>query len=271
MRVSILFLLAILFTFSACDQAQNTKPQGTDQPAVSLPPSHPFTLPMEKGHSSDEFIKHEVFRFDLDLDFRGQDRMDATISLRTNSSGIRIDKKDGSSLVFDGSKVFLSPAEADEKGARFDMFTWQYFFALPYKLNDPGTRWEDLGLVRLTDSLELPAGKLSFEGETGDAPDDWYAVFYDPTNGLIHTAGYIVTFGGRDPEKARENAHAISYHNYEIVDGIPIATEWSFHNWSLEGGLGEEIGQARLSNLSFSDTSKELFGKPQNSKEIRMQ
>ena len=274
MKAYIIYLFPLVMLLVSCNEnaKENNKKVMNQLEKVATKKSdiHSFTAPMYKGHQTEEFLKQQVFQFEIDLNFGGNDRLDGTLYTSTNSSGIRIDKTDGSSLVFDGQQVYLTPAEANEKGARFDMFTWQYFFALPYKLNDPGTQWEDLGTLKLSDSLELPAGKLSFESGTGDAPDDWYVVYFSPENGLIQTAGYIVTFGGRDPKQAEANAHAICYHDYQDIAGIPVATRWTFHNWNKESGLGEQLGEATLSNLKFIRLQDSIFTKPENAKAINM-
>ena len=270
MKVYLPIILCLFLLSTSCKEENKASMQRFEQATLRKSKIHPFTKPIEKGHRVKAFLDQQVFQFDIDLDFGGEDRLDATVYMKTNSTGIRIDKTDGTSLVYDGQQVYMSPADADDKGARFDMFTWSYFFALPYKLNDPGTKWEDLGELPVRDALVRPAGRLSFDSGTGDAPDDWYVVYYNPENGLIDTAGYIVTFGGRDPKKAEANAHAIHYQNYQDTEGIPMATKWTFHNWNRETGLGEQLGSATLTHLKFSTRNDSIFARPKNSKEINM-
>jgi len=190
----------------------------------------------------------------------------AKITSFTNSSRVRVDKKDGSKLIYNGKDVFLSPTNANDKGARFDMFTWNYFFSVPFKLTDPGTNWELLDSLQI-DSTSYAAGKLTFGEKIGDAPDDWYVVYQQPETGLLHAAAYIVTLG-KTKEKAEENPHVIVYHGYKKVDGIHIATKWTFHNWDKETGIGEQLGEATISNIKFFDAKDDLFAQPKDSKLI---
>ncbi|WP_224489180.1 hypothetical protein [Robertkochia flava] len=270
MKNFVLRCLCLTLLLTSCKEPPTSPDQHPDKTATTQNAAAPFTLPIIKGHRTEDFLSKEIVQFDLDLNFGGKDRMDARVWLKTNSSGIRIEKNTGTTLIFDGKKAYMQPGEAEDPRARFDIFTWPYFFALPYKLNDPGTQWQDLGSRNLKDSLKLPAAKLSFDPGTGDAPDDWYVVYYEPATGHIAAAGYIVTYGGKNPEEAEANAHAIQYHDYQEVSGIPIATRWTFHNWSLETGLGEQIGEAFLEAIQFSDPSPPVFVPEENSKTIDM-
>lgn len=51
-------------------------------------------------------------------------------------------KENGTVAVFDGAKVWVTPKKNNNAKARFDIFTWQYFFMAPFKLSDKGTNWE---------------------------------------------------------------------------------------------------------------------------------
>ena len=229
-----------------------------------------FTKTVENAHKKKEFLKKEAVKFDIQLNFNNQERLNATITMFTNSSKILIQKKNGDQLLYDGERVYLTPRKAKDKGARFDMFTWTYFFGLPYKLNDPGTKWameQDRTLEK--DGVEYSTAKLTFGENVGDAPDDWYLIYRDPSTQLIKSAVYIVTYGSNgDISKAEANPHAIVYNTYEEVAGIPIATSWSFHDWTAERGLGKQLGDAAISNISFLQVNPETFLPSNNSKTI---
>ncbi len=268
-------LLLSIMTIFGCNQNQKkdspenekimTEPDGgPGNGAVS--PAVAFAQNIEAAHNKQAWEAKKAVSFDVDLSFGGHERMTAKITSRTNSTRVRVDKKDGSKLIYNGKDVFLSPANANDKGARFDMFTWNYFFSIPFKFTDPGTNWELLDSLKI-DSTPYATGKLTFGEQIGDAPDDWYVVYQHPETGLLHAAAYIVTLG-KTKEKAEENPHVIVYHDYKKVDGIPVATKWTFHNWDKENGIGEQIGEATISNIKFFDAKDELFAQPEDSKLI---
>ncbi len=226
-----------------------------------------FSENIEEAHNKSAFKMKEAVSFDIQLNFGGSERLKAKLAMNTNSSGIRIEKNNGSTIIFDGSKVAMSPDSSATDGARFDIFTWQYFFAMPFKLTDPGTVWEESSQRKL-DSLEYPSSKLTFKNDTGDSPDDWYVVYQDDESKLLKAAAYIVTFG-TDKSKAEENPHAIVYSDYQTVENVSFATTWSFHNWNEESGLGDKIGEAKISNILFFQPEESYFQIPENSKEVK--
>ena len=269
-----LLALSIMVIFScnqnekkevAPDEKIMTEPDGgIGDGAVS--PAVAFAKNIENSHNKETWISNKAVAFDIDLTFGGNPRLSGKITSLTNSTKIRIDKKDGTKLVYNGDEVFLCPKIAEEKGARFDMFTWQYFFALPFKLTDPGTNWELLKPQQI-EGDPFTRAKLTFENQIGDSPEDWYIIYQEPETGLLHAAAYIVTLG-TEKEKAEENPHVIVYRDYIVVDGVPFATTWTFHNWDEKDGIGEQIGQAKISNINFFNPEDDLFKKPEDSKLI---
>lgn len=232
----------------------------------AVSPAIDFAQNIEKAHHKDEFLSHKAVSFNIALSFGGKLRLNGKLSMHTNSSKIRLDKADGSSLIFDGSQVYLSPADSEKKGARFDMFTWPYFFALPFKLTDPGTNWELTENQKL-DSLSYPTAKLTFNNAVGDSPDDWYIIYQDRKTKRLRAAAYIVTFG-RDKEEAEKNPHAIVYEDYTFSQGVPFAHTWKFYSWSGEKGLGKQLGEAKISNIKFYEPRAKEFSKPENATTI---
>ncbi|WP_299609250.1 DUF6503 family protein [uncultured Aquimarina sp.] len=227
-----------------------------------------FIKSIEKAHKKEKFLKHKAISFDIKILFNGKEHLEGKITMLTNSSKIRIDKKDNSTLVYDGEKVFLYPADANDQGARFDMFTWTYFFGFPYKFSDPGTKWEMQEDRKLGDKTHSTA-KLTFEDGIGDAPDDWYVIYADPDAKLLQAAAYIVTFGSDgDISKAEADPHAIQYKDFKPVDGILFATAWEFYGWTAEKGMTDKLGEATISNITFIEDEGNLFDDPGNSKII---
>jgi len=272
---NLILLLSILLLIG-CKQEQKTESNpdevimtepdgGIGNGAVS--PAVAFAQGIESAHNKTAWNNKKAVSFNISLSFGGQERLNGKVTSLTNSSKVRVDKNNNTQLIYDGNNVYLCPADAEAKGARFDMFTWQYFFAIPFKLTDPGTKWENLESVEMNGN-KFDVGKLSFGDNIGDAPDDWYVVYQERETGLMHGAGYIVTFGSQDQAKAEENPHGIVYSEYKVVDGIPVATKWSFHNWSLKDGFGEKIGEATLSDIVFFNAEDKLFEKPEDSKII---
>lgn len=220
--------------------------------------SKEFTETIEKKHQKETFMGKKYISYNIDVKFGGSQHLLAKITQETGGGKIKIEKEDGSIILFDGTNVYAKGIKKEAlSGARFDIFTWPYFLGLPYKLNDAGTIWSDFNKNKWGNN-NLDSGKLSFSSNVGDAPDDWYVV-YKNTENVIAGAAYIVSFG-KGKEKAEKEPHAIKYNRVEMVDGVPFAKNWTFHMWSLEKGFGDKIGEVKLTNVKFTKNAN--FSKP---------
>ncbi|WP_024768856.1 DUF6503 family protein [Aquimarina macrocephali] len=240
---------------------------GMGDGAVSIMDHHIKNI--EKAHKKADFLKHKAVSFSIAISFGGKLRLDGKITMLTNSTKIRIDKKDESKLIYTGEKVFLYPEDANDKGARFDIFTWTYFFGMPYKLNDPGSKLE-LENMRALNEVEYQTARLTFEKNIGDSPDDWYIIYTDPKDHTLQATVYIVTFGSKgDITKAEDDPHIIQYQDFKTVEGIPFATKWKFYGWTEEKGITNELGEAIITDITFLEDEGSIFETPDNAKEIK--
>ena len=252
----VLFFIC-LYAITGCNQDNKKKELEKETPVNS------FVANVEVAHNKSIWERKRAVAFDIDLQFGDRQGFQGKVTSLTNSSAIRIDKKDGTKIIYNGQDVFVCPEDALTENDRSDIFTWQYFFALPFKLDDPGTELEILDRTEINEEV-FHTALLSFSENTGDSPDDWYLLYQESDTGLLHAAAYIVTINS-EKEEAEKNPHAIVYRLYEVKEGIPVSTRWTFHNWSKENGLGEQIGEATISNVIFFNAEDDLFERPENS------
>ncbi|GAA4319172.1 hypothetical protein GCM10023115_45450 [Pontixanthobacter gangjinensis] len=260
------FLLIISCKQNTSEEQIPVEPDNGIGDGATPPKVFSFSENIEEAHNKAAFMNQPAVAFDINLKFGGQTRLEGRVTMTTNSTKVRVDKADGSSIIYDGEKVFMSPDTSEAKGARFDIFTWQYFFAMPFKLTDPGTVWEEQQ-PKMLDSISYDTAKLSFKSNIGDSPDDWYVVYKDQETNRLKAAAYIVTFS-KEKEKAEEDPHAIVYSDFKSVENVDIATKWSFHNWNSEDGFGEKLGEATISNIRFFDPKKDYFKAPEKAQEV---
>ncbi len=274
----IIGFLLIAITLSACNNGKNAEDKNDNEKMIpvegdgvigdgAISIEQAFAKGIEKSHNKEKFMSHKAVSFDLLLNFGGKERLDAKVTMLTNSSKVKIELKDNSAIIFDGENVYTSPSNVEKPMARFDVLTWSYFFAMPFKLTDPGTNWSNLEQADINGNTFTRA-KLTFESETGDTAEDWYWAYVDNKTNLLTYAPYIVTFGS-NVNKAEENPHAIVYSNYAVVDSVAIADQWKFYNWSQEQELyGDPIGDAKITNIQFLETAD--FTVPTDSKTVAM-
>ncbi len=264
-------LLLIFLSIISCKQNNSeekipVEPDNGIGDGATPPKVFSFSENIEEAHNKTAFMMKEAVSYDINLEFGGKTRLEGTVSMTTNSSKVRLDKANGTSVIYDGEQVYITPDTAKADGARFDIFTWQYFFAMPFKLTDPGTVWEEKE-PKMLDRTKYDTSRLSFESNVGDSPDDWYLIYKDPDTNRLKAAAYIVTFGTAQ-EKAEENPHAIVYSDYKNIKDVVMATRWSFHNWDSEEGFGKELGEAQISNIKFFSPEDDFFKAPKKAKNI---
>ncbi len=262
----------IFWAALACLAVACSKPEPKEQQSVAEQPKAeatvlPLVAQLEKAHQKAAFLQKKAISFDLKLLFRGKERLNGTLEMTTNSAHVKLTDGKGHRLYFDGTDVYLFPADTTYKSARFDALTWSYFFAVPFKLSDAGTHWESLGTLPF-EKNELSAAKLTFDSGTGDSPDDWYIAYQNDSTGLLEGLAYIVTFGDTPVEKAETSPHAIRYTHYQIVQGIPLATQWSFFDWNKSTGIAAQLGSAQLSNFRFFEPEASHFDVPSEAQKV---
>lgn len=213
-----------------------------------------FVKDIEKAHQKDNFLGFDAIQFDLNLMFGERQRLNGTFTINTNSTKGIIQLSDSSSIYIDHDKVYRSPNFKNPQKVRFDAYTWSYFFLFPYKLSDPGTVWSAIQKRSLNNQIYYTQ-KLTFKGNVGDAPNDWYVAYADKATNLLAYAAYIVT-ANKSQEEAEEDPHAIEYKNYKNVGGIPIAHTWVFWEWRANKGLTKMLGKADISNVSLIKETK---------------
>jgi len=249
-RKLLTLLVAFLMLSMGCKDSPSAKVASVTPP---MPDSdHPsYVTAIESAHGKAELFENQVICFNLDMTF-GSTKSLMKIMTTPNSSSVRVDKSDGTSTIVLNGDVYTNADSTNWARERSSLFTYQYFFMLPYKLSDEGTKWERLPEMKIKEQM-MDRAKLTFERGTGDAPDDWYIVHSDKVTHMINAVGYIVTGGGTSIEEAEEHAHAIEYLDYRKFDKVPIATTWNFYRYNKEVGLGSQIGQGIIRNVETMD------------------
>ena len=264
-RLSTFLILLVIF-LASCGNSETSTEEATPPPVTESTSEIPFVKATETAHKLGSFQQHDVVTAELVLTFGGRERVRGTMRILTTTGKLRLDETNGITTVYDGEQVYLSPDSLQGQGKRFGIFTWTYFMALPYKLSDPGTIWTEVPFDTLQGKT-YETKKLNFADGTGDSSLDWYILYTDPENHLIECAAYIVTYSS-GTEEAEEDPHAITYHDYRDINGIPIAHEWKFWAWREVGGLTEQLGSATLENVRFEEETPDMFVRPEGAREV---
>ena len=221
-----------------------------------------YSQKIEIAHKKAVFLKQEAVQFNAEVEFGGNVIFNAQIAISTTSDIAKITYKNGDEIYVNKEKVFVSDNLKENKGVRFHAYTWTYFFLYPYKLSDKGTIWNDAFKTEETNNA-FNTAKLTFEANTGDAPDDWYVNYTNKENNQLNHVAYIVT-ANSSVEKAEADPHAIKYLDYNEINGVPFAANWGFYEWNTKEGLTNKIGSAKITNIQFIKDFRNNFKVPEN-------
>tara|TARA_R110002012_G_scaffold116415_5_gene264145 strand:- start:842 stop:1669 length:828 start_codon:yes stop_codon:yes gene_type:complete len=269
----ILLLCVVAIAIASCknpqDEVKVVEEVSNATDVVEVDEINEFTAAIEMAHQNDAFLDKDAVQYDFSVAFGGNTIFEGVITQETDGSMIHMMKKDGSIIVFDGAKVFASnEADLTNPMTRFHIFTWPYFFSMPYKLNDAGTIWEDEKAMTWGDTA-FPTARLSFENGVGDTSEDWYEVYKNPETNVLAGVAYIVSYG-KGVEAAEKEPHAAKYNELTMIDDVPFATNWSFHNWNPEDGYTNQIGLATIKNIQFVNKEDSFYAQPDGAGEVAM-
>lgn len=166
---------------------------------------------------------------------------------------------------WDGSQAWSKTTDstAFKYNLRFWALTPYYFLAQPFVLDGEGVILEQLEDKEFKDKM-YHVIKVRFAEGTGDAPDDYYVLYFGKEDHKLGVIRYIVSYPGyfekgkHLPEKFMELQGATT------VDGIILSTGYHTH-WLLEGEIpGEHITTITVDNISFQpETKKEYLEVPE--------
>jgi len=162
---------------------------------------------------------------------------------------------------YDGSRTWVThdgaPVEDPEviRRADFSRKTNYYWFAMMFKLIDPGVNHEYLG-TRTVEGVEYDVVRMTFGESVGDVQDT-YVLYINPWTHLVDQFLYtVMDFGITEPSLKK-----VTYRN---VDGLmlPVRRIYTQSNWDgdvLGDGWSEQIMQDIELDNGFE---REMFERP---------
>ncbi|TLP75467.1 hypothetical protein [Maribacter sp. ACAM166] len=167
-----------------------------------------------------------------------------------------------------GEKAWVKVKDSTAFGydTKFWALTPFYFLGQPFVLNGEGVNLEMLPEVTYKEQKQ-DVVKVTFEAGTGDAPDDYYVLYFGKESHKLGAIRYIVSYpeyfkdGGHAPEKFME---VLGENN---VEGILFPTNYKTHWLTKDEKPGEYITKIQVSNVAFEDDlPKYFFDVPKDAK-----
>ena len=164
-------------------------------------------------------------------------------------------------IGYDGNEVWVTPDSAAFGGnARFYHNLYFYFFSLPYLAADPGINYDDQGTVAVN-GTEYQKVLMTFEANTGDAPEDKYVLYFNDKN-ILEIINYSVTY--YDKSRA-DRFNAIRYEDWKPVNGLLLPGKLVGYVWQGDS-LADKRYERTFENavLSTQKKSAPFFSIPEN-------
>ncbi|QDG53170.1 hypothetical protein FIV42_21210 [Persicimonas caeni] len=211
------------------------------------------------------------FRFDYRPLGEGKPR-DTYQTVDTWSSRARHQMADDRDVEFgwDGEQAWQKPADADiALNPRFWALTPYYFVAMPFVLGDPGVNLELVGDEELQGQT-YEVVKATFSAGTGDAPDDYYVLYFHPDTHKLRALRYVVSYPGFFPEGGHTPEKLMIYEGEQTVDGITFAKNFPTHKWDTEAAKPlDKVTAIEMSDVEFRPgTPQAYFEMPEGAKAL---
>ncbi|RMB56943.1 hypothetical protein EAX61_12835 [Dokdonia sinensis] len=230
---------------------------------------------MEAHGGLDTWYKNGPLSFHFDyVPLDGSTRRNTYQTVDTWSNKARHQNVDDRSQEFGWTGEKAWKKVKDSTAFPFDMRFWAltpyYFLGQPFILDGEGVRLEKLADKTHKD-VTYDAIKVTFAEGTGDAPDDYYVLYFGEENHKLAVIRYIVSYpqyfpdGGHLPEKLME------LQGTTIVNGIELATGYHTHWLTEDEKAGEHITTIEVSDITFApETKSAYFEMPDGAEVIEM-
>ncbi len=243
----IMFILVVAIFALSCKETTQQTTTTTPTPEVAKTPEKEYPASIAsvfKAHGGiDTWNTMNNLSFTLNKESGDEAH---TVDLKSRKVTIKTDKF---TLGFDGEKVWLAQDSTyyQPQRARFYHNLMFYFYAMPFVLGDDGITYSDAPALEF-EGVSYPGTKISFGAGVGDAPDDEYIVYSNPTTHQMEWLAYTVTYGKN--EKSDRFSY-IKYDQWTTVNGLqlPTALQW----YKVEDGVPTEMAAERtFSNATAS-------------------
>ncbi len=248
--------------FSSCDNPseEQTRPEpiqldafSEPQPMVGL-----FVLNLEKAHNAAEYRKRNNVRFEVLANFGSMKDVHAGITMSTTSKDVKVENDDGTYLVYIESTTSLNADSIMHNFSKFKHFAWSHFFSLPKRLRNENVRVEKFGGSDKLGDESFRVRRIRLESRPAHQDIfEWYVVYADRNTGLLRYSAYA--FPDELSNSKNLVSHVIEYSDYKLIDDIPIAHAWTFYEWSPDTGLGNKLGDVKLTKVSFLEIEEGFY------------
>ena len=161
---------------------------------------------------------------------------------------------------WDGKQAWVTTKDTAsfKYNTRFWSITPYFFIGQPFVLDGQGTNLESLGKRTHADK-SYDAIKVTFDAGTGDAPDDYYVLYFEESTHQLGVIRYIVSYpayfnkGEHLPEKF------MTVQGLTTVNKIVLSTGYHTHWLAEDETAGEHITTITINDIAFKPDTKSAY------------
>lgn len=175
-----------------------------------------------------------------------------------------------SQFGWDGEKAWTMAKDSTvfNYNTRFWALTPYFFVAQPFVLDGKGTNLELLSQI-VYQGRPHHVIKVTFDAGTGDAPDDYYVLYFSTENHELKVIRYIVSYPGYFEKGKHLPEKLMELQGRQIVDGIQFPTAFKTHWLTEEEKAGEHITDITLNEVAFLPKLEDAFFDPPEASSIK--
>jgi len=169
---------------------------------------------------------------------------------------------------WDGENAWLKAKDSTvfNYNTRFWSLTPYFFMAQPFVLEGKGTNLELLDQVDYKNNL-YHVVKVTFDAGTGDAPDDYYVLYFSTRSRKLEVIRYVVSYPGYFEKGKHTPEKFMELFGEQTVEGITFPKNYKTYWLTEENGPGEHITDIKLSEIEFLPKLKaSYFEVPEDAK-----
>jgi hypothetical protein len=141
---------------------------------------------------------------------------------------------------------------------KFWALTPYYFLGQPFVLDGEGVRLEKLADKSHKDQA-YDAIKVTFAAGTGNAPDDYYILYFGKQDHKLAVIRYIVSYPGYFEKGKYAPEKFMEIQGTTVVDGIELATGYHTHWLTEDEQAGEHITDITVDNIRFDPNVRNAY------------
>lgn len=235
-----MFLAAVAIFAISCKETTQSTTTTTSTPEVTKTPEKEYPDVIDATFKAHGGIDTWNAMNSLSFVLQKEDGNELhTIDLKSRKVTVETENY---TIGFNGEKVWIAQDSAyfPPQRARFYHNLMFYFYAMPFVLGDDGITYSDVPALEF-EGVSYPGTKISFGAGVGDAPDDEYILYHNPTTNQMEWLAYTVTYGKN--EKSDRFSY-IKYDQWTTVNGLqlPSVLQW----YKVEDGQPTTLASERV-------------------------